>query len=276
MIIRLIQFMLIALLILMLTGCADKEGQIMDGDGMFQKVEYKQISQNEAREMMAKDDGHVIVDVRREDEYAEGHIPGAILIPNESIEDTPPKELPDLDQIILVYCRSGRRSKEAARKLVDMGYANVYEFGGIIDWTGEIEKETDMTKDEIMEAMDPIAFLTVIVGDRAFSVDLENNTSAKAFFEKLRTDPIKLEMHDYGSFEKVGELPWELPRNDEEITTKPGDLILYQGTQLTVYYAENTWTFTKLGSLNATEEEIIEAFGGKDNIIVEFYLEWTE
>ncbi|MBO6113365.1 MAG: rhodanese-like domain-containing protein [Lachnospiraceae bacterium] len=91
----------------------------MDGDGMFQIFEYKQISQDEAKQMMEKDDGHVIVDVRREDEYAEGHIPGAILIPNESIENEPPKELSDPNQIILIYCRSGRRSKEAAQKLAD-------------------------------------------------------------------------------------------------------------------------------------------------------------
>ena len=85
-----------------------------------------------------KDDGHIIVDVRRQDEYDSGHIPGAILIPNESISTEQPEALPDPDQIILVYCRSGRRSKEAAQKLADIGYTNVFEFGGIIDWTGEI------------------------------------------------------------------------------------------------------------------------------------------
>ena len=273
---RFLRFAFIALMVLVLTGCADKEGHIMDGVETSQKNEYKRISQSEAKEMMAKDDGHVLVDVRREDEYAEGHIPGAILIPNESIENTPPKELPDFKQIILVYCRSGRRSKEASQKLADMGYSNVYEFGGITDWNGEIEKNTEMTKDENTEAMDPIAYPAIIVGDRAFSVDFEDNTSAEAFLEKLRQDPVKLELHDYGNFEKVGELPWELPRNDKEITTKPGDLILYQGNQITVYYAENTWSFTKIGSINASEEEIVEAFGGKDNITVEFYLEWTE
>ena len=88
--------------------------------------------------MMDIEDDHVIVDVRRQDEFDEGHIPGAICIPNESIIDTQPEELPDLDQIILVYCRSGRRSKEASQKLFDMGYTNVFEFGGIIDWTGEV------------------------------------------------------------------------------------------------------------------------------------------
>lgn len=121
----------------LLSGCA-VNGQEAGTAVMEQTFEYTQISQDKAAEMMAEDDGHVIVDVRREDEYAEGHIPGAILIPNESIVDTPPEELPDFDQIILVYCRSGRRSKEAAQKLADMGYTNVYEFGGIITWNGDI------------------------------------------------------------------------------------------------------------------------------------------
>ncbi|MBR1876963.1 MAG: rhodanese-like domain-containing protein [Lachnospiraceae bacterium] len=123
-----------------LFGCG-KTVQVMDGDGMVYEPSYAHISQDEARLMMQDGDGHVIVDVRRADEYAIGHIPGAILIPNESIKDTPPEELPDKNQIILVYCRTGRRSKEASQKLADMGYVNVYEFGGIEDWTGDIVTE---------------------------------------------------------------------------------------------------------------------------------------
>ena len=99
---------------------------------------YKQITQEEAKEMMKADDGHIVVDVRRQDEYDSGHIPGAILIPNESIGCDSPEALPDYDQIILIYCRSGNRSKQAAQKLAGMGYTNIFEFGGIIDWTGEI------------------------------------------------------------------------------------------------------------------------------------------
>ena len=123
----------------LLPGCGVSTEPVEE-ETMERTYEYTQISQDKAKEMMAEDDGHIIVDVRREDEYAEGHIPGAILIPNESIVDTPPKELPDFDQIILIYCRSGRRSKEAAQKLADMGYTHIYEFGGIITWTGDIEK----------------------------------------------------------------------------------------------------------------------------------------
>ena len=101
---------------------------------------YRQITMDEAVEMMKTETGYIILDVRRPDEYAEGHIPGAINVPNENIGTAEIFELPDKAQLILVYCRSGRRSKEASEKLVKLGYTNVVEFGGILDWKGEIEK----------------------------------------------------------------------------------------------------------------------------------------
>ena len=101
---------------------------------------YRQISMDEAVKMMRDEKNYIILDVRRPDEYAEGHIPGAINVPNEEIGTAEIPELPDKAQLILVYCRSGRRSKEAAEKLVKFGYTNVVEFGGILDYKGEIEK----------------------------------------------------------------------------------------------------------------------------------------
>ena len=101
---------------------------------------YRQISMDEAVKMMKDEKNYIILDVRRPDEYAEGHIPGAINVPNEDIGTAEIPELPDKAQLILVYCRSGRRSKEASEKLVKLGYTNVVEFGGILDWKGEIEK----------------------------------------------------------------------------------------------------------------------------------------
>lgn len=95
------------------------------------------ISPAKAKLMIDQDDV-IIVDVRRSDEYAEGHIPSAVLIPNETILDVPPKELPDKNATILVYCRSGRRSAEAAEKLLALGYSHIYDFGGILDWPYEI------------------------------------------------------------------------------------------------------------------------------------------
>ncbi len=126
-------------LILLTVSAGCVWGQIMDGDGMVNS--YTQIDQETAKRMMERDDGHVILDVRRQDEYDAGHIPGAVLLPNEDIGTERPAQLPDLNQIILIYCRSGNRSKQAAQKLFDMGYTRIYEFGGINTWTGEIVAE---------------------------------------------------------------------------------------------------------------------------------------
>lgn len=104
------------------------------------EMNYTSITMEEAREIFATDGDYIILDVRRADEFAAGHIPGAINVANENIADTQPAELSDKDQVIYVYCRSGNRSKQASAKLAAMGYTNVIEFGGIIDWTGQIEK----------------------------------------------------------------------------------------------------------------------------------------
>ena len=117
---------------LMFTGCA--------GTSNNQTNTYRQISMDEAVNMMAQESGYIILDVRRPDEFSAGHIPNAINVPNETIGTAEIPELPDKDQLIMVYCRSGRRSKEASEKLVKMGYTNIVEFGGILDWKGEIEK----------------------------------------------------------------------------------------------------------------------------------------
>ena len=101
---------------------------------------YKQITMSEAVKMMETEKNYIILDVRRADEFAEGHIPGAINVANEVIGTEEIPELPDKSQLILVYCRSGRRSKEASEKLVKLGYTNIVEFGGILDYKGEIEK----------------------------------------------------------------------------------------------------------------------------------------
>ena len=120
----------ILLFALIFTGCT--------GISNNQYSTYRQITMDEAVAMMAQETGYIILDVRRPDEFAAGHIPGAINVPNETIGTDDIPELPDKDQLIMVYCRSGRRSKEASEKLVKLGYTNIVEFGGILDWKGEI------------------------------------------------------------------------------------------------------------------------------------------
>ena len=115
---------------LMFTGCA------VTNDS--QPYTYRQITVEEAVDMMSQETGYIILDVRRPDEFAAGHIPNAVNVANESIGTDEIPSLPDKNQLIMVYCRSGRRSKEAAEKLVKLGYKNIVEFGGILDWKGEI------------------------------------------------------------------------------------------------------------------------------------------
>ena len=114
---------------LLFTGCASSNNQANT---------YRSITMDDAVTMMAQETGYIILDVRRPDEFSAGHIPNAINVPNETIGTDEIPELPNKDQLIMVYCRSGRRSKEASEKLVKLGYTNIVEFGGILDWKGEI------------------------------------------------------------------------------------------------------------------------------------------
>ena len=124
-----IMILVSVIMIMGLTGCEKKD------------MSYTQISMEEAVAMMATEENYIILDVRTTEEFAEKHIPNAINIPNETIGSEELAELPDKNQLILVYCRSGNRSKQASEKLAALGYTNIYEFGGINNWTGELENE---------------------------------------------------------------------------------------------------------------------------------------
>ena len=120
-------FALILALVLLLTACA-------------QAASYEQITQEEAKQIMDTTNGYILLDTRTQEEYDQSHIPGALLIPHTEIAQRAEEELPDKDQVILVYCRSGNRSKQASEVLVELGYTNIKEFGGIIDWPYEVEQ----------------------------------------------------------------------------------------------------------------------------------------
>ena len=126
------RLLLILLSALMLTAC----GQTKENT---QEAVYVNITAQQAKEIMDTQEGYIILDTRTQEEYDEGHIPGAILIPYDKITEKAEGILTDKDQLILVYCRSGRRSKIAAADLVKLGYTNIKEFGGIIDWPYEVE-----------------------------------------------------------------------------------------------------------------------------------------
>lgn len=116
----------------------------------------------------------------------------------------------------------------------------------------------------------------ITAGETVFTAVFSDNSSAEAFKKLLAEEPLTIDMHDYGSFEKVGEIGGTLPRNDEQITTEPGDVILYLGTSITIYYDTNSWNFTRLGKIqDATKEDLLAALGN-GNVTVTFSLEKSE
>jgi len=274
---------IVAAILLLLPACSSG-GQVMDGEDMVRS--YTQISQEEAKEMMEQDDEHVIVDVRRPDEFAAGHIPGAICIPNESIESEQPEELPDLDQIILIYCRSGNRSKQAAQKLFDMGYSNVYEFGGINTWTGEVVTETPdaetsqegTSKAEVADTSqesEPKAQMTdeektemkLRIGDTEVPVTWEENESVDALETLAAEEQLTIQMSMYGGFEQVGPIGQDIVSNDQQTTTQAGDIVLYSGDQIVVFYGSNSWAYTRLGHVDLSQKEMEDLLGNGDVIL---------
>lgn len=126
------KLILFLLAVMLLTACGQDKG-------IGQGAVYVNITAEEAKEIMDAEEGYIVLDVRTQEEYDEGHIPGAIQISHDEIEEKAEGMLPDKDQLLLVYCRSGRRSKLAAGALVELGYTNIKEFGGIIDWPYEVE-----------------------------------------------------------------------------------------------------------------------------------------
>ena len=243
----------------LLTGCSKTAGT----------ASYHEITQEEAKEMMKKDDGHIIVDVRTREEYREGHIPDAICIPVEEIGEDMPAELPDREQVILVYCRSGRRSKQASRKLAGIGYVNVYEFGGITEWTGDVTAEKEA-------AVAITASLVAEINGIQFPAELADTDAAHEFAEHLNRESLDVTLHDYGNFEKTGELPWSLKADDVRIETKAGDVLLYCGNQICIYYDENTWEFTRLAQIHIRDYEQFRNALGEGDAHVRFWLEWSE
>ena len=144
---RLFSLLLASVLLVSFGGCKAKEEAPLSTEPPTTKtteminMTYEQISQDEAKRIMDTESDYIIIDARTQEEFDEGHIENAILIPEYEIQEKAPELIPDKNALILVYCRSGRRSKEAAEKLVALGYTNIVEFGGILDWNGEIVSE---------------------------------------------------------------------------------------------------------------------------------------
>lgn len=221
---------------------------------------YTVISQDRAKEMMSVNDGHIVIDCRRMDEYVSGHIPEAVCIPNESIFKETGTKLPDKEQIILIYCRTGRRSKEAARKLVDLGYVNVYEFGGILEWDGQIVKGSEpgsYPKKNVASAL--------ILQIKGKSLRTEPMGEAySGFMKTLSKEQVALLLKDDTGM-KSAPFPFSFSFRDSECSVYPGDIVLIDGNTVAICYEEKTGSFTRIAHiLDLTHNELIELLGTGD------------
>lgn len=144
------------------------------------------------------------------------------------------------------------------------------------DTTAATATAPEPAPDDLADAARPVPELVIWTGSRQLRASLEDNPSAAALTDALSTGPVSIEMTDYGGFEKVGPLGFELPSDDGRITAVPGDIILYEGDKLTIYYGENTWTFTRVARIDGvTREQLLEALGEGD-VTVTLWIEWPE
>ena len=251
----------ICILLICLSGCVVHDTHVNT---------FQSISEEEAVRMMEEEKDYVIIDVRTKEEYDECYIPGAINIPVESIEKEMPEELPDLNQLILIYSQTGERAKTAAALLAGLGYKRVYEFGGIRDWKGETVKEFVYTDD-------PGCNLIIEINGMQMSAVLADNEAGEELKNKLIEEKqIQMHLSQYSEFEKIAPLPWTLPAEDETITIKPGDILLYQGDQLMICFDENTRDCTILAHILGMTQGELKEFLGEEDTMVTLFLDWMD
>ena len=242
-------------LFLSLFSCADKKDSLS----------YTQITQEEAMRMMEEEDC-IILDVRTIEEYNEGHIPDALCIPVETIGNNRPEELPDPDQIILVYCRTGVRAAQASEKLVKLGYTKVYDFGGIVTWKGDIVIEGE----EIYR--EPEAALAVEVKGRQIYT---NTITKKELLKTMGIDWYKVSFKDEGSIKRAV-LPFSVSLEEEETEVKTGDVLLCSGNEILLVLEEGTLYGEKIGFfVGMTKGELEEIFGEGDFTAL-LFLDWLD
>jgi rhodanese-related sulfurtransferase len=226
---------------------------------------YKQISQEEARKMMEEEDC-VILDVRTEEEFNEGHIPDAVCLPAETIGSEAPAQLPDKDQVILIYCRTGIRAAGAAEQLAKLGYTNVYEFGGIVNWKGEIVKE------ESYDYGEPEASLTLEVSGRQIYTNI---IMKKELLEAMGTSSFEFSFRDEGSVKRAV-LPFTVSLEEKDTEVRTGDVLLCNGNEMILILEAGTVKGERIGNFTGMTKGELEEIFGEGDFTALMFLDWMD
>lgn len=240
---------------LFLVSCAADKGALS----------YKKISQEEAVKMMETGDC-LILDVRTEEEYNDGHIPNAICLPVETIGSEAPAQLPDKDQIILIYCRTGVRAERAAKALADLGYTNVYDFGGIADWEGDIVTE------ESFDYGEPEASLTLEIGGRQIYTNIITKTE---LLDAVGTSSFELSFRDEGSIKRAV-LPFTVSPEEKDTEVRTGDVLLCSGNEMLLILEEGTVRGERIGSFTGMTKGELEEIFGEGDFTALMFLDWMD
>lgn len=177
------------------------------------------------------------------------------------------------DKTVIPFCTSGSSGITTSESNIkNLGV----EYGELLNGK---RFSADSTKDDVSDWLDTLPIsekehetkMNIEVNGHLLTATLADNSSAKAFAELIKSEPLTINMSDYANFEKVGKLPENLPRNDEQITTEAGDIILYQGNQITIYYDENTWNFTRIGKINNITQTELKEILGTGSVSVTFF-----
>ena len=228
-------------------------------------LSYKKISQEEAVKMMETGDC-LILDVRTEEEYKDGHIPNAVCLPVETIGGEAPAELPDKDQVILIYCRTGVRAERAAKALADLGYTNVYDFGGIADWKGDIVTE------ESFDYGEPEAALTLEVSGRQIYTNI---IMKKELLEAMGTSSFELSFRDEDSVKRAV-LPFTVSLEEKDTEVRTGDVLLCSGNEMILILEAGTVRGERIGNFTGMTKGELEEIFGEGDFIALMFLDWMD
>ena len=246
--------------LILVIACAKAEENADTGKAnSVVRITYHEITPDEALSMMRRLERFVVLDARDKDAYQAGHVPGAICLGQETVEKSVDQYVTDKALTDFIYGKDKETSITAADRLCKMGYSNVYVFGGIGDWPGELVFGNDPgepVKSKMTQG------LVIRIGAKSFEVAPEENVN---FIDKAANDPFVLKMEDRGGVEKAAQLPFVLSANDEEQEAIPGDVLLYQGKTVAICYEATTGTFTKIGHiLGPTTAELKDLLRSKE------------
>lgn len=263
---------LLALLSLFILSCsfeqAVKETATFDAPAISDAIH--EISPEEAASMMKAVDGHIVLDARDSKAYAAGHIPGAICLGTENVDRRVESMLSGPDQVVLIYGSNADQSRNAAQNLCELGYCNVYVFGGINDWYGVLAQGD---QPGVFRGYKSSHELLIFIGTKTFEVETEESIAVNDLLSRFAESSLMLLMTDRDGVQKSAKMPWKIDGQEQTVDAYPGDILLYEDDTISICYEYTSGTFTRIGHIIGPTVSELKALLGEGDISVVFQTE---